>query len=77
MKKFNLTIVIEWIAAIFVLSGSLMTSFQLTPYNIYTMNIGSILFIWWAIRIKDNAMIVVNGGLVLIYLIGIARSLLQ
>ncbi len=76
MKKFNLTLTIEWIAAIFVLSGSLMTSLQLTPYNIYTMNIGSLLFIWWAIRIKDNAMIAVNSGLVLIYLIGIVRSLL-
>jgi hypothetical protein len=76
MKKFNLTLTIEWIAAIFVLSGSLMTSLQLTPYNIYTMNIGSMLFIWWAIRIKDNAMIAVNGGLVLIYLIGIVKSLL-
>jgi hypothetical protein len=76
VKKFNLTLTIEWIAAIFVLSGSLMTSLQLTPYNIYTMNIGSLLFIWWAIRIKDNAMIAVNSGLVLIYLIGIVRSLL-
>lgn len=39
--------------------------------NIYLLNAGCVLFVIWAWRIRDTAMITVNMGLLLIYILGI------
>lgn len=58
---------IKWVATIFSLTGAILTSFGLTPFNIIVLNIGSLLFTIWSIRINDKAMITVNAGMLLIY----------
>ena len=63
----KLTSSIKWIATVLTLIGAVLTSLSIDPLNIYFLNAGSILFIWWAIRISDLAMITVNLGLFLIY----------
>jgi len=71
MKNISLNDKIKWIGTILVLLGALCTSMNLYPYNIYVLNLGALVYLIWSIRIKDNAMIVVNGGLLIIYIIGL------
>lgn len=71
MRNDKLTLSIKWIATIITLAGAALTSAAIDPLNIWLLNIGSILFIWWSFRIKDLAMITVNVGLFLIYGSGI------
>jgi len=47
-----------------------LTSVDVQPWNVWLLNIGSAVFVWWACRIRDGAMITVNVGLLLIYSIG-------
>jgi len=42
--------------------------------NIYLLNTGCVLFLWWSFRIQDRAMITVNAGLLIIYIIGLFYS---
>ena len=62
---------LKWVATVVTLVGAVCTSFRFDPLNIYLLNAGAFLFLIWSIRIKDAALIVVNTGLLLAYLIGI------
>jgi hypothetical protein len=53
------------------LAGALCTSLRIDPLNVYLLNLGSLLFLWWACRIQDRAMVTVNAGLLAIYMIGL------
>jgi hypothetical protein len=39
--------------------------------NILLLNLGAALFLWWGFLIKDKAMITVNAGLLVIYIVGL------
>ena len=65
------TRLLAWTGTALVLAGAVATSLRIDPLNIYLLNIGSASFLWWAWRIQDRAMIAVNGGLLLIYLVGL------
>jgi len=67
MKKEN---VVKWVATIITLCGAVCTSFGYDPLNIYFLNVGAFLFMVWGIMIKETSMIVVNGGLLVIYIVG-------
>lgn len=67
----NMNTIIKWTATAIVLSGATLTSLNIYPYNIYVLNVGTSLFLLWSIRVREPAMIAVNGGLLLIYLIGL------
>lgn len=54
-----------------VLAGALCTSLRIDPLNIYLLNAGTGLFVIWAVRIREPAMIVVNTGLLAIYILGL------
>lgn len=62
---------IKWIATAVTLCGAMATALQYDPLNIYLLNGGAVLFLWWAFLIKDKAMITVNSGLLLTYVLGI------
>jgi hypothetical protein len=53
------------------LCGALATALMFDPLNIWLLNLGAALFLWWGILIKDKAMITVNAGLLAIYIIGL------
>lgn len=65
---------LAWCATGLTLAGALMTSLRVDPLNVYLLNVGSATFLWWAIRIRDRAMISVNLGLLLIYFTGLFFS---
>jgi hypothetical protein len=64
-------IIIKWVAVFICLGGALATSFRVYPLNIYLLNISAFLFLVWSIMIREKAMITVNAGLLLCYVIGL------
>ena len=58
---------IKWVATAVTLAGAVATAAMFDPLNIWLLNIGSLLFLIWAVMIKEKAMITVNSGLLLIY----------
>lgn len=67
---------LKWVATGFTLVGAVLTSLAIDPLNVYLLNIGAIIFLVWAVRIRDNAMIAVNAGLLTIYAVGTLRAIL-
>lgn len=64
-----------WAATALTLAGALCTSLRWDPLNIYLLNAGCVLFVAWAVRIRDRAMITVNVGLLMIYVLGMVLRL--
>jgi hypothetical protein len=63
---------IKWVATVITLGGAIATALMFDPLNIWLLNLGAFLFLIWGFLIKDKAMITVNAGLLIIYLIGLA-----
>jgi hypothetical protein len=70
----RLTRYLKWSGTWVTLAGALCTSLRIDPLNVYLLNLGSLLFVIWAIRIRERAMITVNVGLLGIYAIGLFFS---
>jgi hypothetical protein len=66
--------IIVWTATGVTLVGALCTSLRIDPTNIYLLNVGAVLFLSWAIMIRDRAMIAVNAGLLATYVLGLFFS---
>ena len=63
--------IIKWVATFITLAGALATALMFDPLNVWLLNIGALLFLVWACMIKEKAMIVVNAGLLAIYIMGL------
>lgn len=74
MPRDRLTVGLKWAATCITLAGAVCTSVRIDPANLYLLNIGTLLFLLWAFRIRDCAMITVNSGLLAIYVIGLFFS---
>jgi hypothetical protein len=62
---------VKWVATGVTLCGALATALMFDPLNIWLLNLGAALFLWWGFLIKDKAMITVNAGLLAIYIVGL------
>ena len=51
--------------------GALLTSLRIDPMNIYFLNAGAALYLVWSIRMKEVNLMVVNGVLLTLYIIGL------
>ena len=71
LRNDRITWALKWAGTTITLAGALCTSLRIDPLNVYLLNIGALLFLWWAIRIRDRAMITVNAGLLGIYVLGL------
>jgi len=74
MRSDRFTVVLKWAGTVVTLAGALCTSLRVDPLNVYLLNVGALLFLWWAFRIRDRAMITVNAGLLGIYVLGLFFS---
>lgn len=74
MRSDRLTVGLKWAGTIITLAGALCTSLRIDPLNVYLLNLGSFVFVIWALRIRDRAMITVNAGLLAIYIVGLFFS---
>jgi len=68
---------LKWTATAATLAGAVLTSLAIDPVNVYLFNAGSLLFLIWAVRIRDTALIAVNAGLLTIYAVGTVRALVS
>ncbi len=66
-----LNFILKWVACAVTLSGALCTALRIDPMNIYLLNLGSILYLMWSVRIREWNLIVVNAVLLLIYITGL------
>jgi hypothetical protein len=71
----RITWLLKWTGTILTLFSAVLTSIDIQPYNIWLLNVGSAVFVAWAVRIRDGAMITVNLGLLTIYSIGVTLRL--
>lgn len=69
MPAFNA--VLKWSGMAAVVAGALCTSFRIDPLNIYLLNLGAVLYLVWSVRIKEWNLIIVNGVLLAIYIVGL------
>jgi hypothetical protein len=53
------------------LVGALLTSWAMDPINIYLLNVGCVLYVIWAARVKDRNLLILNGTLLAIYVVGL------
>lgn len=66
----NLNWWLKWSACSVTLVGAVLTSIGLDPFNVYLLNVGAAIYLWWSVRIQEWSLIVINAGLLLIYLVG-------
>ncbi len=66
----KLEIVAKHLALISTLAGALATALAWDPLNIVLLNIGSILYLYWSLTVRDWNLVAVNSGLLTIYAIG-------
>ena len=67
----RITWLLKWTGTVLTLIGAVLTSIDIQPYNVWLLKIGSAVFVAWAVRIRDGAMITVNLGLLTIYSVGV------
>jgi hypothetical protein len=72
MKDINF--ILKWTACFTTLAGALCTALRIDPLNIYLLNTGSLLYLIWSLRIRELNLIVINGGLLAIYIVGLFYS---
>lgn len=67
--------VIQWLGVVFIVLGhSLNAMGNMDPYNILAFSVGTILFLTWAYRVRNNAQVVVNVVSVGICALGLYRA---
>ena len=71
----KINFVLKWVACGVTLVGASCTALQLTPINIYILNLGALLYLVWSIRIREWNLILVNAALLIIYLAGFVLAL--
>ncbi len=67
--------ILKWVATTITLVGAVLTSLNIYPLNVIAFNLGSVLWLIFAIRIKEPSLIVVNTGLLLVYVAGLVKAL--
>jgi hypothetical protein len=66
---------LKWSATAVTILGAVLTSLNVYPWNVVAFNLGSILWLIFAVRIKENSLIVVNTGLLLVYVFGLLKAI--
>jgi len=66
----NLTNIAKQLGLVSTLSGALATSLQIDPLNIWLLNAGALLYLYWSLKVRDWNLVAVNAGLLTIYAVG-------
>ena len=59
--------ILKWVACAVTLTAALLTSFEVLGYNREMFAVGAMLYLLWAVRIREANLIVINGALLAIY----------
>ena len=63
--------ILKWTGMALVIAGALCTSFRIDPLNILLLNAGALVYMLWALRIREMNLVIVNAVLLAIYAIGL------
>lgn len=66
-----MTEVLKWLGTALTIAGAVATALAIDPLNVYLFNAGAVTWLWAAIRMKEKSLVVVNAGLLAVYLFGI------
>jgi hypothetical protein len=67
--------IIQWLGVVFIVLGHALNAMgNMDPYNILAFSVGTILFLTWAYRVRNNAQVVVNVVSVGICALGLYRA---
>jgi hypothetical protein len=66
----NTATVAKHLALTLTLCGAVATALAYDPLNIWLLNAGAVLYLYWSMTVRDWNLVAVNGGLLTIYLIG-------
>jgi hypothetical protein len=73
MNKIN--DIIQWLGTFFVITGHLLISIgNMDPFNIISFMIGILLFLTWAVRVKNTPQTVANIFCIIICIFGLYRA---
>lgn len=70
MKSEKVNTVLEWSATAVIVAAAIATALAYDPLNIFLFNLGSMLWLVWAVRVKRTSMIVLNIVMILVYVYG-------
>ena len=70
-----ITNVTKWLATAIMLIAAMCVSFDLRPYHIWFLNIGSAAWLITALLWREWSLIIVNSALLLVYFIGFIKTL--
>jgi hypothetical protein len=76
MKKIELNWYLKWLATVFTVVGALAVSLDHDGWDVILLFVGSILWLWWSLRIGEWALVTVNTTMIVIYLWGIVSKVL-
>lgn len=62
---------LKWFGTALTIAGAVATALAIDPLNVYLFNAGAITWLWAAIRMKEKSLIVVNAGLLTVYMFGV------
>lgn len=61
---------LEWSATFIAITGAICTVLKIDPLNIVFLNLACVLFSVWAWRIQKMSLLIVNSGLLIVYMAG-------
>ena len=67
----NINSALKWTATLFTIVGALAVTHNWDPLNMYVLNIASVLWVWWALRIRELSIVIVNVSMLAIYAYGL------
>jgi hypothetical protein len=70
-----MTEILKWVGTALTIAGAVATSLALDPLNVYLFNAGAVTWLAAAIRMKEKSLIVVNAGLLAVYIFGVIYRL--
>ena len=64
---------VKWVSSIIIISGMILSSLNLYPYNLFVHAVGVIGWLWVGFLWHDRALIVVNAVAIAIFVLGIGN----
>lgn len=74
-RRNAITAIVKWIATVIMLIAAVCVSFDLRPYHIWFLNMGSAAWLLTALLWREWSLIVVNSTLLLVYFVGFLKTL--
>ena len=64
---------VKWVSSIIIISGMILSSLNLYPYNLFVHALGVTGWLWVGFLWHDRALIVVNAVAIAIFVLGIGN----